>query len=256
MSAYAFRASFLCASVRLPCAESQEKKAAEVLTGSAAKAGMRKGDRFMAYNGKPLATVNEYNDIRGQMDDILSAGNQSDSMQLRTAQVVVLHEGETIPDTLTMQLNADFLMGIVWASPFAEYATVTRHYSLLESIPAGFRHGWQVLKGYVTDLKYIFTKEGAQSVGSFGAIGSLFPKTWQWQRFWELTAFISLILAFMNILPIPALDGGHVFFLLFEVITRRKPSDNFMQRAETIGMALLLLLMALAIFNDFRNFVF
>ena len=222
----------------------------------AAKAGMRKGDRFMAYNGKPLATVNEYNDIRGQMDDILSAGNQSDSIQLRTAQVVVLHEGETIPDTLTMQLNADFLMGIVWASPFAEYATVTRHYSLLESIPAGFRHGWQVLKGYVTDLKYIFTKEGAQSVGSFGAIGSLFPKTWQWQRFWELTAFISLILAFMNILPIPALDGGHVFFLLFEVITRRKPSDNFMQRAETIGMALLLLLMALAIFNDFRNFVF
>ena len=112
-----------------------------------------------------------------------------------------------------------------------------------------------MLTGYVEDLKYIFTSEGAKSVGSFGAIGSMFPTSWDWQRFWNLTAFISLILAFMNILPIPALDGGHVFFLLVEVITRRKPSDAFMEKAQMIGMTLLLLLMAFAIFNDFRNFL-
>ena len=133
---------------------------------------------------------------------------------------------------------------------------MTREYGLLESIPAGISHGWNVLSGYVADLKYLFTADGAKSVGSFGAIGSLFPATWDWCRFWELTAFISLMLAFMNILPIPALDGGHVFFLLIEVLTRRTPSDKFMERAQMVGMTLLLLLMALAIFNDFRNFLF
>ncbi|MCI6644207.1 MAG: site-2 protease family protein, partial [Bacteroidales bacterium] len=125
-----------------------------------------------------------------------------------------------------------------------------------EAIPAGLSHGWKVFTGYISDLKYLFTKDGAESVGSFGAIGNLFPASWDWQRFWELTAFISLMLAFMNILPIPALDGGHVFFLLYEVVTGRKPGDKFMARAETVGMCLLLALMAFAIFNDFRNFVF
>ena len=104
-------------------------------------------------------------------------------------------------------------------------------------------------------MKYVFTKEGAKSVGGFGTIGSIFPSVWDWHRFWEMTAFLSIILAFMNILPIPALDGGHVFFLLVEVITRRKPSDAFMEKAQMIGMTLLLLLMAFAIFNDFRNFL-
>ena len=156
-----------------------------------------------------------------------------------------------------MTLNADYTLGIGWYNPMTnDYKSIPRHYTALQSIPAGFTHGWEVLAGYVDDLKYLFTADGAKSVGSFGAIGSLFPTTWDWCRFWELTAFISLMLAFMNILPIPALDGGHVFFLLIEVITRRKPSDKFMERAQTIGMTLLLLLMAFAIFNDFRNFLF
>jgi putative membrane-associated zinc metalloprotease len=105
-------------------------------------------------------------------------------------------------------------------------------------------------------LKYLFTKDGAKSIGSFGAIGSLFPTTWDWQRFWELTAFISLMLAFMNVLPIPALDGGHALFLVAEVVTRRKPSEKFMEMAEKIGMSFLLLLMAYAIFNDLIHFAF
>ena len=113
--------------------------------------------------------------------------------------------------------------------------------------------------GKIAELSGLDRKEvdaAMKSVGSFGAIGSMFPAVWDWQRFWELTAFISLMLAFMNILPIPALDGGHVFFLLVEVIMRRKPSDKFMERAQTVGMTLLLLLMAFALFNDFRNFLF
>ena len=92
-------------------------------------------------------------------------------------------------------------------------------------------------------------------MGSFGAIGSMFPANWVWQRFWELTAFISIILAFMNILPIPALDGGHVFFLLYEMITRRKPSEKFLTYAQVVGMTLLILLMLFAISNDVRNFL-
>ena len=125
----------------------------------------------------------------------------------------------------------------------------------MQSIPAGISHGIDVFSGYVSDLKYIFTKEGAKSVASFGAIGSMFPTSWDWQRFWELTAFISIILAFMNVLPIPALDGGHAMFLLIEMIFRRKFSLKFQERAQTIGMFLLILLMIYAIGNDIFRFL-
>ena len=224
---------------------------------AAAKAGLRQGDRIIGFNDARLTTVNEYNIVSGTMHDILAAASPADSARLRNATIIALHPGKEHPDTIHLMLDKEYKMGIVWANPMMkEYQMTTRSYSFLESIPAGFAHGWQVLVGYVDDLKYVFTSDGAKSVGSFGTIGSLFPTTWDWCRFWELTAFISLMLAFMNILPIPALDGGHVFFLLCEVITRRKPSDKFMERAQTVGMTLLLLLMALAIFNDFRNFLF
>ena len=224
---------------------------------AAAKAGLRQGDRIIGFNDARLTTVNEYNIVSGTMHDILATASPADSARLRNATIIALHPGLEHPDTIHLMLDKEYKMGIVWANPMMkEYQMTTRSYSFLESIPAGFAHGWQVLVGYVDDLKYVFTSDGAKSVGSFGTIGSLFPTTWDWCRFWELTAFISLMLAFMNILPIPALDGGHVFFLLCEVITRRKPSDKFMERAQTVGMTLLLLLMALAIFNDFRNFLF
>ena len=224
----------------------------------AAAAGVRDGDMIVSFNGHALATVNEFNSVRGTMDDVLKAGNHADSVRLRTAQIVVNRSGSQLTDTLTLHLGADYMLGVEWANPMADgtYQSVTRHFGVLESISAGITHGWSVLAGYVDDLKYLFTADGAKSVGSFGAIGSLFPNSWDWCRFWELTAFISLMLAFMNILPIPALDGGHVFFLLVEVITRRKPSDKFMERAQPTGMVLLLLLMAFAVFNDFRNFLF
>lgn len=225
--------------------------------GVADKAGIRAGDELIGYNGKAFSTWNEYAVVRGSIADVLVQGNAADSMKMRQAALVVRRAATGMTDTLNVMLGKDYMIGIAWNLPTAtRYESVTRTYGFFESFPAGAIHGWKVLTGYVDDLKYIFTAEGAKSVGSFGAIGSMFPAVWDWQRFWELTAFISLMLAFMNILPIPALDGGHVFFLLVEVIMRRKPSDKFMERAQTVGMTLLLLLMAFALFNDFRNFLF
>lgn len=225
--------------------------------GVADKAGIRAGDELIGYNGQAFSTWNEYAVVRGSIADVLAQGNAADSMKMRQAALVVRRAATGITDTLNVMLGKDYKLGIAWNLPTAtRYESVTRTYGFFESFPAGAVHGWKVLTGYVDDLKYVFTAEGAKSVGSFGAIGSMFPAVWDWQRFWELTAFISLMLAFMNILPIPALDGGHVFFLLVEVIMRRKPSDKFMERAQTVGMTLLLLLMAFALFNDFRNFLF
>ena len=225
--------------------------------GVAEKAGIRAGDELIGYNGQAFSTWNEYAVVRGSIADVLAQGNAADSMKMRQAALVVRRAETGMTDTLNVMLGKDYKLGIAWNLPTAtRYESVTRTYGFFESFPAGAIHGWKVLTGYVDDLKYVFTAEGAKSVGSFGAIGSMFPAVWDWQRFWELTAFISLMLAFMNILPIPALDGGHVFFLLVEVIMRRKPSDKFMERAQTVGMTLLLLLMAFALFNDFRNFLF
>ena len=225
--------------------------------GVADKAGIRAGDELIGYNGQAFSTWNEYTVVRGSIADVLAQGNAADSMKMRQAALVVRRAETGMTDTLNVMLGKDYKLGIAWNLPTAtRYESVTRTYGFFESFPAGAIHGWKVLTGYVDDLKYIFTAEGAKSVGSFGAIGSMFPAVWDWQRFWELTAFISLMLAFMNILPIPALDGGHVFFLLVEVIMRRKPSDKFMERAQTVGMTLLLLLMAFPLFNDFRNFLF
>lgn len=220
-------------------------------------AGIKAGDMIIGMNGKSFDTVNDFSIVRGSMDDVLAQASLADSARLRNATIVVKRAASNQVDTLKLTLDNKYMLGVAWYNPLQhDYKSVTRHFGLFESIPAGVTHGWNVLVGYVDDLKYLFTADGAKSVGSFGAIGSLFPTTWDWCRFWELTAFISLMLAFMNILPIPALDGGHVFFLLVEVITRRKPSDKFMERAQMVGMTLLLLLMAFAIFNDCRNFLF
>ena len=134
-------------------------------------------------------------------------------------------------------------------------ATVIR-YNLLQSIHRGIEMGWNKMVNYVKQLKFIFTPEGAQSIGGFGTIGSIFPSSWNWIDFWNITAFISVILAVMNILPIPALDGGHVMFLLYEIITRRKPSLEFMEKAQYVGMALLIALLVFANGNDIYRFFF
>ena len=135
------------------------------------------------------------------------------------------------------------------------FHVTTRDYNLLSAIPAGARKTWTTIKGYVQELGLIFSPktQAYKSVGSFIAIGRIFPDTWDWFRFWTLCALLSIMLGVMNLLPIPALDGGHILFLIFEMITGRRPSDKFMEVAEWIGMALLILLMVLAFGNDIRS---
>lgn len=226
-----------------------------VITGSAAhKALLQKGDKITSFNNCPTQTWSDYNAAVRHLAKQLEGATTNDSLRKRNVQIAVMHtSGQT--DTMHIMLDTELRMGVIQASALNYYKPTTVHYSFFESFPAGCQHGINVFKGYVSDLKYLFTKEGAKSVGSFGAIGSMFPTAWDWQRFWELTAFISIILAFMNILPIPALDGGHAMFLLIEMIFRRKFSLRFQERAQMIGMFILLLLMVYAIGNDIFRFL-
>ena len=209
-----------------------------VLAGSPAeKAGIKTGDYILALNGTPVDSYNEFIDLIGRREDMLLT-------------VSIVFGNENSKDTTIVVLTPELKLGFTIPSIADIYKPVTTEYSFLESIPAGVKYGWHVLASYVDDMKYVFSAEGAKSLGGFGAIGSLFPPMWDWYMFWKMTAFLSIILAFMNILPIPALDGGHVLFLLYEMITHRKPSETFMIRAEYVGFGILILLMVVANLND------
>ncbi len=219
---------------------------------AAAKAGMKRGDRIVAINGKAVASWNDFTFETAKLSDVMAtATTADDSMKVRKATVVVERSGkEAVRDTVPVVLSADLKLGFAPQSLVQMYEPVTKEYGFFESFPAGIKYGVNVLAGYVGDMKYVFTADGAKSLGGFGAIGSLFPPTWDWYMFWKMTAFLSIILAFMNILPIPALDGGHVLFLLYEMVTRRKPSEKFMLYAEYAGFGILILLMVVANLND------
>ena len=218
----------------------------------AAEIGLQKGDRIVAFNGKAIDSYNEFTDQIGILEDMMTAAKtQADSLKVRTATIVVARKDSTSAgDTLSLVLTPELKVGFAVKALAGIYEPYTREYGFFESIPAGIKYGWNVLAGYVGDMKYVFTADGAKSLGGFGAIGSLFPPVWDWYLFWKMTAFLSIILAFMNILPIPALDGGHVLFLLYEMVTRRKPSETFMIRAEYVGFGILILLMVVANLND------
>ena len=207
----------------------------------AAVAGLQPGDSIVSING--IVTPSFY-----EVGEVLAQNKDKD--------VLVGFYRAGIPQTLTLHTDTAGKMGIYSVSPFDMYQTVTRKYGFFESFPAGVMLGVNTLKGYVSDMKYVFTKEGASSLGGFGTIGSLFPAEWDWHSFWMKTAFLSIILAFMNMLPIPALDGGHVMFLLYEVIARRKPSDKFLEYAQVTGMFLLFALLIYANGNDIFRFFF
>ena len=218
----------------------------------AMKAGMQKGDRLLAIGGQSIDSWNEFDDRMGRMQDVLAAATTpADSLKARTTTVVFAHKADPAKrDTVQMVLNPDLTLGVGRTYLGTYYKPVKLEYGFFESFPAGAVYGVNVLRGYVDDMKYVFTADGAKSLGGFGSIGSLFPSTWDWMMFWRMTAFLSIILAFMNILPIPALDGGHVLFLLYEMITRRKPSENFLIKAEYVGFGILILLMVVANLND------
>ena len=215
----------------------------------AASIGLQKGDKIVAINDKAIDSYNEFTDQLGILEDMMTAAQtKEDSLKVRTATIVF--DRDAVKDTATVVLTPELKLGFYVKSLAGLYEPYTREYGFFESIPAGIKYGWNVLAGYVGDMKYVFTADGAKSLGGFGAIGSLFPPMWDWYLFWKMTAFLSIILAFMNILPIPALDGGHVLFLVYEMITRRKPSETFMIRAEYVGFGILILLMVVANLND------
>ena len=223
-----------------------------VMPGSpAAAGGLLKGDRIVGFNGKPVGSFNEFTEHIARLSDVMAVATTSaDSMKARKTTIVVERQSTKALDTLSVTLTPELTAGFMTPSLAMLYKPVKVEYGLLESFPAGVSYGIGVLTGYVDDLKYVFSAEGAKSLGGFGAIGSLFPAEWDWFIFWKMTAFISIMLAFMNLLPIPALDGGHVLFLLYEMITRRKPSETFMIRAEYVGFGILILLMVVANLND------
>lgn len=209
---------------------------------AAANAGIRPNDRILNINGKP---INSWSDITPTMAGLKEEGKA-------TFGIEVMRDNSIVP--LTANVDSTFKLGIIPAGNNYPVETIT--YSFFESFPAGVVYAMDVLGGYVSDFKYVFSSEGAKSVGMFGSIGSLFPAAWNWHAFWLMTAFLSIVLAFMNILPIPALDGGHAVFLIYELITGKQPSDKFMERAQMVGMLLLLGLFILATYNDLMKFVF
>ena len=213
-----------------------------------AMAGIQSGDSLLAFNGKSIHSWNEF------LDEMNRLQSQSELDKKETASFSLVYSRAGIRDTVAVETNSQFKVGAMGG--ILDYKPTVMSYGFFESFPAGITLGVNTLKGYVSDMKYVFTKEGAKSVGGFGTIGSIFPKVWDWERFWSMTAFLSIILAFMNILPIPALDGGHVLFLLYEIVARRKPSDKFLEYAQMAGMFLLFGLLIWANFNDVLRFLF
>ena len=201
-------------------------------------AGINAGDLIIKAN---TDNINTWQEFINWMD------NNNDKIINMT-----LQRNEGIYET-TLKRNIDGTIGVMKLN--TGITPVHRDLSLTESIAEGFDYGYWTLYDYVSQFQFVFTKEGASQLGGFGTIGGLFPAQWDWRNFWSTTALISIILAFMNILPIPALDGGHVMFLCYEMVTGRKPSDKFLEYAQVIGFFLLIALVLYANGNDLFRWI-
>jgi regulator of sigma E protease len=210
-----------------------------VITDLAAyKVGLRKGDSLISVNKQEIGYWHELEPITSENKE-------------KEVEVVFKRDGDIM--SVMVAPDADGLLGVYGKRGFN---VQTREYGLGESIEAGFNYGYWTLHDYVAQFKYVFTAKGATQVGGFGAIGGLFPDAWDWKGFWLATALISIILAFMNILPIPALDGGHVVFLLYEIISGKTPNEKFMEYAQMFGFFLLIALVLFANGNDLYRWLF
>ncbi|TRZ46251.1 RIP metalloprotease RseP [Robertkochia solimangrovi] len=206
----------------------------------AVDAGLQPGDKILSLNGTSALYWDEFkNTVKS------SEG----------APMEMIYERNGANDTISIA-SKDNALGIYVDFDFDRTKIIDRQYTLGEAIPAGISYGYWTLRDYVSSLKFLFTKKGATEIGGFGTIAKLFPSTWDWQGFWMSTALISIILAFMNILPIPALDGGHVMFLLYEIISGRKPSEKFLEYAQIIGFFILIALLLYANGNDIYRAIF
>ena len=158
--------------------------------------------------------------------------------------------------TLPVKVSEKGTIGVYPVSPASLLALSTHRYNFWQAIPAGIQRTGSEISSYAKQIKLMFTPktEAYKSLGGVIAIGNIFPNYWSWEQFWRITAFLSVVLAVMNILPIPALDGGHVLFLLGEVITGRRPSDKFLERAQLFGIIILFALLIYANGNDIYRF--
>jgi regulator of sigma E protease len=204
---------------------------------------LQNGDQIIAFEGKPVRSYAELTYLRIPYKD-------------KDVTVAVLRGNDTV--NVRLRINKEGRLGFI-AKPIKNFIKFEKkEYGFFESFPAGVRKGWNTLVMNVKNFKLLFTSKevkASESLGSFISIGGMFGANWDWERFWSMTALLSIVLAFMNILPIPALDGGHVIFTLYEMITGRKPGDKFMEYAQIVGMVLLLGLMAYALGLDvFRLF--
>ncbi|MDN3642636.1 RIP metalloprotease RseP [Lutimonas halocynthiae] len=199
--------------------------------------GLQKGDVVTAVNDQEVLFWNEFTEV---------VKNNPKGKEIK---VTVDREGRT--ESFLIVPNDEQKLG-VYPKGYTEDVIAITHkdYSFGESIVPGFSKAYWTLKDYMGQFKYVFTKKGATQLGGFITIGSIFPSKWNWQAFWSITALLSIMLGFMNLLPIPALDGGHVVFTLFEIISGRKPSDKFLEYAQITGFIILISLLLFANGND------
>ena len=207
----------------------------------AEKAGLLKGDKILSVNG--VTTLNW-----ASLSENIKANPVSE--------VTLTIDRDGSVETIKVIPREDGTIGINNFGLEYENAYKQLKYGFIESLGGGINYGYNVLTDYVKQFKYVFTSEGATQVGGFGAIANLFPGKWNWISFWHTTALISIILAFMNILPIPALDGGHVVFLIYEMATGRKPNEKVMEYAQMVGFILLITLVLFANGNDVYRWLF
>lgn len=214
----------------------------DFISGSAAeRAGMQVGDSVVSVAGERCEAYSE-------ITPALSAHADE------TVWIGFYRKGKL--DSLQVHVASNGKLGVQLVSNIADLFVVKHiDYTPWSAIPAGISHGWKTLVEYVSSLKVLFSPGGLQNLGGFGTMSSIFPDHWEWHAFWEITALLALILAFMNIIPIPGLDGGHIVFTLWEMVTGRKPSDKFLSAAQNVGMFILLALMVLANGNDLWRWI-
>ena len=210
-----------------------------VIDSPALYSGMQSGDKVVSINNEIIYDYTSFtNWLANNSDDIIDVEVERGASKY----------------TLSIDRNDDGTIGVIKTNGGIE--TINVKLGLADSIKQGFDYGYWTLYEYVAQFSFIFTKKGAQQLGGFGTIGNLFPAKWDWKGFWLSTALISIILAFMNVLPIPALDGGHVMFLIYEMVTGKRPSDKFMEVSTMIGFFLLIAIVLYANGNDlFRAFI-